>query len=276
MKKYIILFFRFLCGFFNSLGLLLYLLYAKFITKTKNLCQKKKEKRVNSISFCGGGFKGLYQLGVYNGLKSLNPKLTKELHYIGVSIGAFSAAMCCCDVDINNKLMPLLINLTDDFRDNFYENVTTLSKRLRTICEECLPENAHEIASKRCHILILYITPNGLKKEVISKFNSKEDLINCILASEYIPGWSDCKIFKFRGNFCIDAAILDNYPILDENTVRVSFNNSGNIYPETDYDKEMSTYVPPDLRTIQKMLLSGKKDSIFYLNSDDSKKKWKI
>ena len=273
--KYIIVFFRFLYGIFNSFGLLLYLLYAKLITKKQNSSEKKL-KNINSISFCGGGFKCLYQLGVYNGLKSVNQELAKDLHYIGVSAGAFSAAMCCCNVDIDNKLIPFLMNLTCDFRDDFYGNITSMSKRMKSICEECLPENSHILASGRCHILVLYLTSNGFSKEIISEFNSKDDLINCILASEYVPIWSDINLFKYRGKYCIDAGIIDNYPVLDTNTVTVSFNNSGNICPEIDYDKTMSTFIPQKQNIIKDMVSSGKKDGIFYLNSNDSKKKWKI
>jgi len=50
--------------------------------------------------------------------------------------------------------------------------------------------------------------------ELISQFESKEDLIETLLASQFIPGFtSGISLFRwYRGRPCIDGGVFDNIP----------------------------------------------------------------
>ena len=279
-NEYIYFMSNILSGLYNC-SIIIPLLGYSYLKKKINgtIVSKEFEKnlgKINSISFCGGGCKGIYQVGVYMGLVSTNPKLMKNMHYIGASIGSLSAAICCCNIDINNEFLPLLFELINDYRENTYQSVTTYGKRMREILNLILPENAYELVSERCHIIIVYFTKEGFCKDIISEFESNEDLINCIIASQYIPLWTDTKLFKYRGKYCIDSAMLIDYPILDDNTVIVSFNNTGDIYPEIDYDKNISTYIPQSINKVKDMVQCGKRDGMYFINTENVRKKWEL
>ncbi len=268
-NEYVHLLSNILSGIYNC-SIIIPLLGYSYLKKKLNgaIINKKLKKnlgKINSISFCGGGCKGIYQLGVHLGLITTNPKLMKNMHYIGASIGSLSSAICCCNIDINNEFLPLLFELINDYRKNTYYSATTFGKRIKEILTIILPENAYQLVSGRCHIIIVYFTKRGFCKETISEFESNEDLINCIIASQYIPIWTDIKLFRYRGKYCIDSAMLIDYPMLDNDTVIVSFNNTGDIYPEIDYDKNISTYIPQSISKVKDMIQCGKRDAMYFI-----------
>ena len=177
-------------------------------------------------------------------------------------MGAFIAVMAACNIDFNNKVIQLTIQLANKYRTNFYNNITFMGKYIKKICEECLPENAHQIVSGRCYIGITKITLFGLKKIIISNFTSKQDLINAIIASMYIPLWTNNKLLKYRNNLCIDGCLTGYCHKLYNNTITVTFDKSGDIYPLTTYNTSM--LYPSSDQDIYKLIELGKKDYINY------------
>ena len=112
----------------------------------------------------------------------------------------------------------------------------------------------------------------GFKKEIISKFESKKDVIDCIIASQFIPLWTDTKLFFYRNKYCIDSTLLYDYPTLNDNTIIVSFAPVGDIHPKINYDKVMSTYIPLPLEKVKEIINDGSDDAIVYLEKKKKNK----
>lgn len=79
---------------------------------------------------------------------------------------------------------------------------------VRQWLDEVLPVDAAEVCSGKVHIAILRLP---FRKEYVSEFHSKEDLINACLASAHIPWLMDGKAFAmFRGWPCVDGSIASH------------------------------------------------------------------
>lgn len=70
---------------------------------------------------------------------------------------------------------------------------------------------------------------------IVSQFESKEDLLNALMASSFIPFFSGFLPPKFHGVRYMDGGFSDNLPTLDENTITVSpFCGESDICPRDD------------------------------------------
>ena len=73
-----------------------------------------------------------------------------------------------------------------------------------------LPPDIHERVSRRLFISVTKLY--GFKNVLFNNWNSKEDLINCLLCSCYIPGFSGGSIPIYKGEKCIDGGFTSNQP----------------------------------------------------------------
>ncbi|CAG0921250.1 unnamed protein product [Notodromas monacha] len=95
-----------------------------------------------------------------------------------------------------------------------------ITKILRSGLEEVLAENAHEIVSGRLHVSMTRICDG--QNVIVSHFETREDLIQALLSSSFIPLFSGYLPPSYRGVRSFDGGFSDNLPILDENTITVS------------------------------------------------------
>lgn len=86
--------------------------------------------------------------------------------------------------------------------------------------QKFLPQNAHELVSGRLHVSLTRV--NDGKNVIVSKFNSREELLQALLCACFIPGFSGFFPPRFQGVRYMDGAFSDNLPVLDENTITVS------------------------------------------------------
>ncbi|VEN48460.1 unnamed protein product [Callosobruchus maculatus] len=99
--------------------------------------------------------------------------------------------------------------------------------------EKFLPDDAHIRCSGKLHVSLTRVHDG--KNVVISDFDSREELIQCLLASAFIPFFSGLIPPKFRGVRYMDGGYSDNLPTLDENTITVSpFCGESDICPRDD------------------------------------------
>lgn len=83
-----------------------------------------------------------------------------------------------------------------------------------------LPADAHERVNGRLRLSLTRCYDG--KNIIVSEFDSREELLQGLLCTCFIPGFSGILPPKFRGVRYIDGAFSDNLPILDENTITVS------------------------------------------------------
>ena len=75
---------------------------------------------------------------------------------------------------------------------------------VREWLQELLPEDAHERCASWCGICVLEVLP--LRRRAVATFETRDDLIECLMASVHIPFLLDYKPFSsFRGKLCIDG-----------------------------------------------------------------------
>ncbi|GFG36936.1 hypothetical protein Cfor_12474 [Coptotermes formosanus] len=86
--------------------------------------------------------------------------------------------------------------------------------------EKVLPDDAHIRVNGKLHISLTRVYDG--KNVIVSQFSSKEDLVQALLASSFIPLFSGILPPKFRGIRYMDGGFSDNLPMLDENTITVS------------------------------------------------------
>lgn len=99
--------------------------------------------------------------------------------------------------------------------------------------EKFLPADAHFRVSGKLHISLTRVHDG--KNVIVSTFDSREELIQALLASAFIPIFSGIIPPKYKGVRYMDGGYSDNLPTLDENTITVSpFCGESDICPRDD------------------------------------------
>lgn len=167
-----------------------------------------------SVTFEGGGF---CTVGHCGALAILSPNVNYETHYYGDSMGALYAATAALFLHKDDDHDALLAVMSDamayvkDVQRSWLGNWGTCMVRLREVMTRHFPEDISDVQD-RCFIPVTYLSIPYT--QVISHFEDKNDLINAILASMYIPFWSNrgC-LYAFRGRYAFDGAILNHCPL---------------------------------------------------------------
>ncbi|XP_040201754.1 patatin-like phospholipase domain-containing protein 2 [Rana temporaria] len=187
-----------------------------------------------NLSFAGCGFLGVYHVGVSSCLQERAPYLITEATKIyGASAGALNAAalvcqcclaQCCSDVmevakeARKRNLGPLhpSFNLVKILKDGLYRN---------------LPENAHELASGKLCVSLTRVSDG--ENVLVSEFSSKEELIQALVCSAFVPIYCGIIPPTFRGVRYVDGGISNNLPEYElKNTITISpFSGESDICP---------------------------------------------
>ncbi|KAM6090235.1 patatin-like phospholipase domain-containing protein 2 isoform 2-T2 [Theristicus caerulescens] len=177
-----------------------------------------------SVSFAGCGFLGVYHIGAATCLQERAPHVIRDARHIyGASAGALagavlvgggSLAQACADVLALAKearkrnLGPLhpSFNVIKIIRDGLMRN---------------LPENTHQLSSGRLCISLTRVSDG--KNALISNFNSKEEVVQALICSSFVPIYCGLIPPSFRGVRYVDGGISDNLPHYEcKNTITVS------------------------------------------------------
>lgn len=269
---------RLIFGLSNTLYILCAIIFYKIynlffirsISSEKLITNYSKIQKNNTVFFCGGGWRVFYHIGVYKGLKSQNPEWIANLNYIGRSMGSFIAVLCACNLDFDDKVLPLCFKLARRFETDLYNNIFSMGKQLREILEDCLPPDAYKIVSGKCFIVITTVTSSGLQQEIISEFYSQHDLLNAITASIFIPIWTDTIVYRYRNNICLDGSVLDLNQSICNKCIKVIFDDDNSDIKQSS-PITVKWLVPPTREQINDLISMGIKDSIeFYEKNKDN------
>lgn len=112
--------------------------------------------------------------------------------------------------------------------------------------EHLLPELSDDVLSRVNDRLFISLTKTNKQNLLVNHFHSKEELVDAIACSCFIPGFSGYSCPKFRGIRYLDGGLSNNLPCLGENTVYIgSFSGKGkHICPS---DDKIDTYPSFDL-----------------------------
>uniref|UniRef100_A0A8C5FLA1 Patatin-like phospholipase domain containing 3 n=1 Tax=Gadus morhua TaxID=8049 RepID=A0A8C5FLA1_GADMO len=171
-----------------------------------------------NLSFAGCGFLGIYHIGVASCLLEKAPHLVQGASNIyGASAGALTAAVLaikCCEDVISVAKEARKRNL-GPLHPSF-----NLVKVLKAGLERDLPADAHLRVAGRLSVSLTRVADG--ENVLVSDFNSKEELIQALVCSCFIPIY--CGIIPpfFRGVRYVDGGISDNLPQSElKNTISI-------------------------------------------------------
>ncbi|KAM7181093.1 patatin-like phospholipase domain-containing protein 2 isoform 2-T2 [Macrochelys suwanniensis] len=153
-----------------------------------------------SVSFAGCGFLGVYHIGAATCLQERAPHLIRDARQIfGASAGALAGAVlvgggslaeACADVlglakeARKRSLGPLhpSFNVIKIIRDGLFKN---------------LPENTHQLSAGKLCISLTRVSDG--KNVLVSNFNSKEEIVQALICSSFVPIYCGLIPPSFRG-----------------------------------------------------------------------------
>ncbi|XP_062374008.1 patatin-like phospholipase domain containing 3 [Sardina pilchardus] len=245
-----------------------------------------------NLSFAGCGFLGIYHIGVASCLLEQAPELVHgSARLYGASAGALTAAVLasrgsiaeCCEEVISLAQEARSRNL-GPLHPSF-----NLLKVMRSGLQRNLPDDAHTLASGRLCVSLTRVSDG--KNILVSDFNSKEELIQALICSCFIPVY--CGLFppSFRGVRYVDGGISDNLPQAGQkNTISISpFSGESDICPRdgsssfhelrlTNTSIQMNlqnmfrisrALFPPEPTVLAEMCQNGYKDAMRFLQDNN-------
>ncbi|KAH7518795.1 hypothetical protein FEM48_Zijuj09G0208900 [Ziziphus jujuba var. spinosa] len=170
------------------------------------------------FSFSAAGLLFPYHLGVARFLIE-NGYIKETTPLAGSSAGAIVCAVIASGASMEEALLATKI-LAEDCRNK--GTAFRLGAVLRDVLDKFLPDDAHSRSNGRVRVAVTQILwrPKGL---LVDKFESKEDLINAVFTSSFIPGYlAPRPATMFRNRLCIDGGLtLFMPPTSAAQTVRV-------------------------------------------------------
>ncbi len=138
--------------------------------------------------------------------------LTNFYSLRGASAGALAAVLGACQVDTDQALsLAHKLALELGVFERPLGLVGVWGGMLRTWLHELLPEDAAERCSNGKVQVVVTAFPR-FKREIISNFNSKNEVIDACLASAHVPFLMDGKFAaRINGQRVIDGALLDAF-----------------------------------------------------------------
>ncbi|XP_012656728.1 patatin-like phospholipase domain-containing protein 3 isoform X1 [Otolemur garnettii] len=244
-----------------------------------------------SLSFAGCGFLGFYHIGVSRCLMERAPHLLRDARTLfGASAGALNCVSILCGIPLDITLQVLMNMVQNIRRRNFgiLHPSFNLGKYVRKALYENLPANVHTLISGKICISLTRVSDG--ENVLVSDFQSKDEVVDALSCSCFIPFFSGLIPPSFRGVRYMDGGMSDNIPSMDaKTTITVSpfygeydicpkvkstnflhvniSNNSlrlclGNIYL-------LSTALfPPDFKVLGELCLRGYLDAFRFLEEN--------
>ncbi|XP_042497085.1 patatin-like phospholipase domain-containing protein 2 [Macadamia integrifolia] len=186
----------------------------------KDVEAERDLKKITSpgFSFSAAGLLFPYHLGVAQFL--IEKGYIKETTPLaGSSAGAIVCAVIASGSSMQEALKATKI-LAEDCR--LRGTAFRLGAVLRNVLQEFLPDDVHSRSNGRVRVAVTQILwrPKGL---LVDQFDSKEDLINAVITSSFIPGYlAPRPATIFRNRLCVDGGLtLFMPPTSAAHTVRV-------------------------------------------------------
>jgi hypothetical protein len=155
------------------------------------------------VSFSGGALNIAYHIGAYNRLKQSTLLDKGDVVYAGTSSGSIMAVSCACDIDIERIFMSNL---------RLMSNSQAFCTIVRQILNKELPENAHQLCNNKVSICMTQL--NKLIPRYVSTFTSKNDVINAVIGSCFIPRLTSSN-FNYMYNYKHVDGTIETMSVLD-------------------------------------------------------------
>uniref|UniRef100_A0A8C0UA47 Patatin like phospholipase domain containing 1 n=1 Tax=Cyanistes caeruleus TaxID=156563 RepID=A0A8C0UA47_CYACU len=164
-----------------------------------------------SLSFSGSGFLALYQVGVVQSLLELAPELLKSACKVyGSSAGSLIEFFFALATEVRKTILGPL------------SPKCSLLANLKAVLQRMLPEDSYLLASGRLHISLTRVVDG--QNVMASEFSSKEELIQALLCSCFLPIYCGFIPPSYRGVRYVDGGFTGLQPVssLEEPVITVS------------------------------------------------------
>lgn len=243
-----------------------------------------------NLSFAGCGFHGIYHFGVISCLQRHGKNIMKDIRgYGGASAGSLVAALLATSTPLEHGLQfstELAIKVRRYFLGALNPSFN-LMQHLDDGLQRFLPQDAHKRANGKLYVSVSRFPQ--CENSIVSQFASRDDLIQVLLASCYIPIYGGTKVPIYKGEKLFDGGFSDNLPVFETGkTIRVSpFCGDFDICPEDKHSyklftaelvKNMNVVVnfqnmergfqalfPPSKNDLQKIYKHGYNDALKFL-----------
>ncbi|XP_023280979.1 patatin-like phospholipase domain-containing protein 2 isoform X2 [Seriola lalandi dorsalis] len=246
-----------------------------------------------SISFSGCGFMATYQLGVAQCFLSYAPWILRTApSVLGASAGSLVAVTVVCEMNpitIRDEMLNFAKQVNAFTLGPFNPSINVFHW-LEYVLRKHLPPDAHQLASGRLSVAMTRLTDG--KNTVMSEFQSKEDVVQALLCSCFVPGYCGLQPPSYKGDYYVDGGFTSMQPVLSgtcSQTLTVSpFSGDTDICPTEPLSRwEMvvsgatlnmnmansfrviNALYPIALEELEQAYYSGYKDAIHFLLRND-------
>ncbi|XP_018541203.1 patatin-like phospholipase domain-containing protein 2 [Lates calcarifer] len=249
-------------------------------------------KKEWSISFAGCGFMGIYYVGATSCILEQFPRFIQDASKIyGASAGALMAAILAVGIPLE-KCCASLMFMAKEARKHKLGPLHPAYNLLQIVKDSLLgslPEDAHVRASGKLCVSLTRVSDG--KNVLVSEFDSREELIQALVCSCFVPFYCGVIPPTYRGVHYVDGAVSDNLPRCHlKNTVtfsayagesdicprastlnfhEVRFNNvSIQVNSENMY-RVASTFFPPEPEAMSEICQYGYIDALRFLQENN-------
>uniref|UniRef100_A0A8V0YRA2 triacylglycerol lipase n=1 Tax=Gallus gallus TaxID=9031 RepID=A0A8V0YRA2_CHICK len=154
-----------------------------------------------SVSFAGCGFLGVYHIGAATCLQEYAPHIIRDARHIyGASAGALAGAVLVGGGSLAEACADVL-----------------------ALAKEARKRNLGPLHPSSGRLCISLTRVSDGKNTLISNFNSKEEVVQALICSSFVPIYCGLIPPSFRGVRYVDGGISDNLPQYEsKNTITVS------------------------------------------------------
>nr|XP_008528919.1 PREDICTED: patatin-like phospholipase domain-containing protein 3 isoform X2 [Equus przewalskii] len=244
-----------------------------------------------SMSFSGCGFLGFYHVGVTCCLGERAPHLLRDARmFLGASGGALHVVSFLSGMPLELRVQ-ILIKISRSARSRnigIFHPSFNLDRQIREDLHRHLPGNVHQLISGKICISLTRVSDG--ENVMVSDFRSKDEVVDALMCSCFIPFLSGLMPPSFRGVRYVDGGLSNNIPFFDaKTTITVSpFYGEFDICPKAtstnflymDFARlslrlcSENVYLviralfPPDLKVLGEICLRGYLDAVRFLEEN--------
>ncbi|XP_076471620.1 patatin-like phospholipase domain-containing protein 4 [Babylonia areolata] len=193
-------------------------------------CEKVLDFSNFSFSFAGCGFLGVYHIGAMDCMEQHIPHILADARFAGASAGALMACCYICKVPLDAIVRRILMVSKEAYKHALgaFDPDLHVHSMLQDTLEQLLPHDAHVLCSGRLHISVSRLLSlnfldmeNMTRNDIISEFGTRDQLIQTLLCSCYVPLFSGTHNPILDREITMDGAFSNNLPRIDDNTILV-------------------------------------------------------
>ncbi|XP_020955695.1 patatin-like phospholipase domain-containing protein 1 [Sus scrofa] len=167
----------------------------------------------HSISFSGSGFLSFYQAGAVDAFRDLAPRMLETAHrFAGTSAGAVIAALAICGIEMDEYLRVLNVAVAEVKK--YFLGPLSLSckmvRMMRQFLYDVLPEDSYKVTTGRLHVALTRVQDG--ESVVVSEYTSKEELIEALYCSCFVPVYCGLIPPTYRGVRYMDGGFTNMQP----------------------------------------------------------------